>query len=211
MDFLANVPQLPDSLHPDARLYADRMAEIRQRVGIIRHTVASVKSSGQEDLASIELIFLQFRKCLELIAFGSLIANREAYSREHEKFASDWRVKRLIERLRRLNPDFFPVPVSAPVRTGPRDIHVAAAKAPYLTVDDLIRLYDTCADILHVPNPFAGSASVRHIGYGVEEWTSRIQGLLRWHYIQQTQSSRWLVEIPSEGPVRVYPSESLAK
>jgi hypothetical protein len=53
---------------------------------------------------STETIFLQMRKVCELIAFGSLIANRELYSQHYETFAEDWRLGRVVDKLRKVNP-----------------------------------------------------------------------------------------------------------
>jgi hypothetical protein len=36
---------------------------------------------------TVESVCLQIRKILELVAFSSLIANREIYSAQHKKFA----------------------------------------------------------------------------------------------------------------------------
>ena len=46
----------------DARLYANGVAEIRQRIDIARDTVARVREKKEQDLVSVETIFLQMRK-----------------------------------------------------------------------------------------------------------------------------------------------------
>jgi hypothetical protein len=68
----------------DAKRYANGMAEIRQRLGIARTAVARIRDTQNQDLVSTETIFLQMRKVCELIAFGSLIANKELYSQHYE-------------------------------------------------------------------------------------------------------------------------------
>jgi len=35
-------------------------------------------------------------------------------SQLYETFAEDWRLGRIVDKLRKVNPDFFPVPMSAP-------------------------------------------------------------------------------------------------
>ena len=76
----------------DAKRYANGMAEIRQRLGIARRAVARIRETQNQDLVSTETIFLQMRKVCELIAFGSLIANKELYFQHYETFAEDWRL-----------------------------------------------------------------------------------------------------------------------
>jgi len=65
---------------PDAKRYANSMADIRQRLGIARTAVARIREAQNQDIVNTETIFLQMRKVCELIAFGSLIANKELYS-----------------------------------------------------------------------------------------------------------------------------------
>ena len=112
----------------DAKRYANGMAEIRQRVGIARMAVARIRETRNQDLVSTETIFLQMRKICELIAFGSLIANKELYSQHYETFAEDWRLGRVVDKLRKVNPNFFPVPMSAPYEVASAPAHVAGER-----------------------------------------------------------------------------------
>ena len=90
------VPAAPVSTE-DAKRYANGIAEIRQRLGIARTAVARIRETRNQDLVSTETIFLQMRKVCELIAFGSLIANKELYSQHYETFAEDWRLGRVVD------------------------------------------------------------------------------------------------------------------
>lgn len=139
----------------DTKRYANGMVEIRQRLGIARATVARIRETQNQDLVSTETIFLQMRKVCELIAFGSLIANRDLYAQHHAEFAKDWRLKRMVERLKKINPAFFPVPTAAPVQTAPGHFHLGTSVALSVTEDELVTLYDTCGRILHTRNPFS--------------------------------------------------------
>ncbi len=56
---------------------------------------------------NVESLYLQFRKTLELIAFGSLIANREKYSEARAEYASDWNAKRVLKLVSVLTPCFI--------------------------------------------------------------------------------------------------------
>ena len=62
----------------------------------------------------VELVFVQFRKILELIAFGSLTANREVYEKVRADSQNDWNAKRLLDKLARVNSELYPVPLMPP-------------------------------------------------------------------------------------------------
>lgn len=200
-----NLPELPNELHPDAVMYANRMAEIRTRLGRISSAVDRIKRERKQDDSDIEMIFVQFRKCCELIALGSLIANKKAYSEQYADFASDWRLSRIVDKLRKVNPDFFPVPMSEPVKGAGR-ANFTLAKEGFLTEAEMIRLYNIAGKLLHSRNPFSTEDPTHDIGFSVDGWVTRLNRLLRWHYIQQTESSRWLVQVPETGNVHVYPT-----
>jgi len=67
------------------------MEEIRDRLGLIA-AVGEHKISTSVQVFDIELAFLQLRKSLELIAFASLIANKDKYSAAYANFASQLRI-----------------------------------------------------------------------------------------------------------------------
>jgi hypothetical protein len=203
---LSTLPEMSGPGTEDAQRYASCMAEVRQRLEIARNTVAKVRAAGQEDVASTEVIFIQLRKCTELIVFGSLIAHKDSYSQHYADFRNDGRAKKLVEHLEKINPAFYPVPMSAPVKTGPSSFTIADMTEPFLTKEDLVHLFDIASRILHIRNPFLLDDPTLNIEFSVDEWIGRIHTLLKWHYIQQTHGPRWLVEIPDVGPVHVYPS-----
>ena len=70
-------------------------------------------TTGDETF-NIELVFVQLRKTLELIAFASLTTNKQKYSAAYANFATHWRVKDTLKALEKINPDFYPVPLKPP-------------------------------------------------------------------------------------------------
>jgi hypothetical protein len=187
----------------DAKRYANGMAEIRQRLGIARTAVSRIRETRNQDLVSTETIFLQMRKVCELIAFGSLIANKELYSQHYETFAEDWRLGRVVDKLRKVNPDFFPVPMSAPYEVAPGHKQAGPSLALSITEGELVDLYNICGRILHSRNPFSTADATHQIGHTVDEWLARLEGLLRWHRIQLVNGAMWLVNMPDSGDVHV--------
>jgi hypothetical protein len=63
----------------DATLYVNSMSRIRECVELIEKVFTDAIDLGSETFRA-ELIFLQFRKMLEEIAFSSLAANKDKYS-----------------------------------------------------------------------------------------------------------------------------------
>jgi hypothetical protein len=97
----------------EIEFYVKNMAELRQRLGIVQAVVNRRTGTGHETFDA-ELIFIQLRKTLELIAFGSLCANKKRYSEVHQNFAQHWSAKRLLNDLEKVNPRFYPEPLSDP-------------------------------------------------------------------------------------------------
>ena len=102
----------------DVQIYADCMARIRHRIDIVQTIVSGGIRIGHADQTA-ELIFVQFRKTLEEIAFASLSANKEKYSEVYANFSKHWRVKDMLVVMDTVNPNFYPVPLPAPVEIAP--------------------------------------------------------------------------------------------
>src|ERR1700694_3086237 len=98
----------------DTILYINCMEEVRDRINLVTTIVAHTVTTGRE-VFDIELVFLQLRKVLELVAFASLTANKEKYSLAHAEFTEHWKAKRMLQELAKINPDFYPIPVAPPV------------------------------------------------------------------------------------------------
>src|SRR5258708_7730918 len=90
--------------------YLACMSELVERLGVIAARLDAVKEGGPT-FQDYEIIALSFRKCVELIVFSSLVAHKDTYSKAHSEFEKHWNAKRLMENLRKLHPDFYPVPI----------------------------------------------------------------------------------------------------
>jgi hypothetical protein len=125
----------------NATTYCNCMAQIRQRISLIQRVLDRTTPTGEE-VFDIEIIFVQFRKILELIAFSTLTANKEKYSIAHANFALHWNAKSMLSAVEKLNPDFYPVPHGLPeiLPTGVKNITGLAEG--FLTKKDFELLYD---------------------------------------------------------------------
>jgi len=107
----------------DNVVYANCMEKVRQRVSTIHWLVATARSFRTEHFLITESVFVQFRKTLELIAFASLSAHRKQYSEAYANFQLHWRAKDMLKAVKALNPDFYPIPLLPPVKTGENSWH----------------------------------------------------------------------------------------
>lgn len=72
---LGKVPPDPAS---DRTTYANCMKKVQQRIAAIKWLVETAKQFESQHFILVESIFIQFRKILELIAYASISANKEA-------------------------------------------------------------------------------------------------------------------------------------
>jgi hypothetical protein len=192
------------SSNSDAALYANSMSRIRERVELIEKVYTDAIDLGS-DAFRAELIFLQFRKILEEMAFSSLVANKDKYSELNAKFAEHWKAERILEAVKQINPDFYPIPLEAPTWNG-QVHHFEPIREGFLTTEDFGILYQASSEVLHTRNPYKGGDTTIQVKYKVPEWISRIQCLLSWHQVTLVDGGSWVVNIPPAGPVQTYPT-----
>lgn len=200
-----SAPPVPEEM----KIYVRCMTEIRQRIGAIRWAVINVELMEKESFVFAEVVFIQFRKILELVAFASLTANRDHYSAAHATFGDHYKAKLILQAVGSLNPDFYPVPLQ-PAKVQPEGkFLLEPTTETYLTREDFEYLYDRAGDALHARNPFSKRDPKIDLKYKVTEWVLLIQRLLRFHTVKLAGTeSRWLVQVPAEGPVQVLASDA---
>jgi len=159
------------------------MEEIKIRFLVIVNFIRDNKSTGN-DITDIEFVTLQFRKILELIALSSIVSNKEKYSEVREKFENDWNAKNIIRELERINPEFYPRPVSKVTSHDPSvNYHFEQIKNGYLTKSAFLKLYEKCGGLLHAENPFGSKKDYASIKQNANEWLNKIQKLLDLHCV----------------------------
>lgn len=185
----------------DTKLYINCMEEVRFRLNFVRDLPARNGTTGYQVIDQ-ELVFLQLRKMLELIAFASLTANKAKYNAAYRKLTTVWNAKEMLRNLERINPEFYPLPVQPPQLQADGTKHFGAVD-DFLTKDDFISLYDVASTFLHVGNPFGNADPVIKMRYNVKQWLERIQALLKLHVVRLVDGNLWIVEIPVQGPVKM--------
>jgi hypothetical protein len=190
--------------------YCNCMEEIRHRLGIVASLGEHKISTGTKE-TDIELAFLQLRKSLEVLAFASLIANKDKYSIAHANFASHWKAKGMLECIEKLNPDFYPVPLELPKLLDTGVKHCDRIADGFITKPEFELLYDKSSEVLHSRNPFTTKDPVIKLVYSTKQWVERIQRLLAFHLVRLVDEKIWMIHIPNEGPVKGYAAEQTAQ
>jgi len=181
------------------------MEEIRLRTNVLNAFIEG-NATAVYKATNIESTYLQFRKILELVAFGSLVANREAFSVVYTEFARFWNARRLLEDIERVNPGFYPEPIIEKLNPEP-GVKTAWEKkeSGFLTREDFVTLYKQCGAILHAENPYG-----LEVDYGVYErnapmWRGKIIALLNCHLIHLVNDKNiYLVHMQEEQDGRVH-------
>jgi hypothetical protein len=186
----------------DIQIYCGCIERVRHHVSVADTVLAGKINTGRDDLNS-ELIFLHLRKALEEIAFSSLAANREKYSAARAQFATDWRAKGMLEHVAKVNPQFWPIPVTGPQQIAPGHKHFDRVRDGFLTREDFVVLYDAASvQALHTRNPYAPSDGAVELKYTLDRWSTRIKTLLSLHCVKLVDvHGLWVVRVGNEGPV----------
>jgi hypothetical protein len=163
--------------------YAGVMTEIKLRTEVI-----TLHLSGQlhskYPASTIETIGLQFRKVFELIAFSSLAAHRELYSRVYSDFQKHWEAAKLLKNLRRMNSNFYPEPlIEVPSSIPGVKNDLRNRNHDYLTEGDLITAHGRCGSLLHAANPFGRGIDYNYYKQSFPEWLTKIINLLNCHKV----------------------------
>lgn len=164
------------------------MELIKKRIEVILYF--EKRQGGSLYVAStIESVYLQFRKILELIAMGSLIANKEIYSQQNANFAQHWNARKILDSLEKLNPQFYPKPIIE--KDGGSNL--VDKKEGFLTRDDFVTLYNACGEIMHTNNPYGNQTDYDEYLSSITKWRELIMGLLNNHKIRLLNDSNMYV------------------
>jgi hypothetical protein len=192
----------------DNAIYANCIARIRNRLNVVDDVLSGRMPITNQDVLA-EVIFVQFRKSLEELAFASLSANRDVYSAVHAKFSVHWRANDMLAELEKVNPGFYPVSAQAPITTQPGFKHVGRLDDGFMTRDEFAKLYKSSSEVLHTRNPYKEGDPTISIGYTVQEWVARFRNLLRWHFITLVSGNVVLCNMPDQGLIHVYPAAAV--
>jgi len=184
-----------------AKMYCGLMEDLKSRVALVRSFTSGVVRFGSEQFA-YECVSVQLRKVLELIAFGSLCANKAKYSEAYSGFAKHWKAKALLEAIDRLHASFYPKPMDPRIARPDGTRHLDPITEGFLTQAEFVVLYDKCSEVIHTRNPFSASEPTIDFVHSVDQWLDKIMRLLQLHLIVLAgRSEVWLGSMhePSDG------------
>jgi hypothetical protein len=130
---------------------------------------------------------LQLRKVLEIIAFSSLVSNRDSYAAVRTNISRDWHALRIVAHIEKLNPNFYPRPIDRVEASGFR-----ARRCGFLTRLQFENLFKTCGSLLHSTNPFRTGRDFEAFGKKIPGYAARLKTLLGDHIVQLAKSEELL-------------------
>lgn len=133
---------------------------------------------------TLESASLQLRKILELIAFGSLVANADAYTSVYSKVSKQWQAADLLKELGKVNPDFYPVPVIEVPYNAPGVLHqLKKREGDFLSKEEFPEVYGRCGVMAHAANLYGKGIDYAYYSKMLPAWRERIINLLNNHEI----------------------------
>ncbi|GAH38334.1 unnamed protein product, partial [marine sediment metagenome] len=102
----------------------------------------------------LEFSCLQMRKVCELFAFATLIANRKLYEKIRKDFHKDWNFKRILNVVEKVNPKYFPEPLTLIENEEGKKNNFEGIKNDFLLRSDLEKIYSECCDYVHAQNHY---------------------------------------------------------
>lgn len=183
--------------------YCECMEQILHRVGLVINYIDKGETLGNQAF-DYELIALNFRKILELIAFSSLVAHQEAYKESYKNAQKDWSAEKILSKIEDLNPDFYPQPRKRIIQSDGTN-HLDFVERDFLTRKEFKRLYKKCGEVLHVKNILLNDQSYDFL-LSPKEWLEKITALLDNHIVNILGTDEfWFVEMRgADGRVHVY-------
>lgn len=176
--------------------YCNLLEELKLRMKAVQDIVngkVSIASFGHPYFAD-DFVFLQIRKILEIVAFGSMSSNIELYRKTYEKYATHWRAKDILQKLERINKDFYPLPLKPSNERPARDSAklnnayvLENVRSGFLTKDEFEFLYDCSSRVIHSPNPYKEARKI-DLRMSVDDWMHRIASLLWFHQMKLAQT-----------------------
>lgn len=166
----------------DTMPYVKVLEEIKRRTFVINACLED--ETNLTGPPRVELAALQLRMTLELIALGSLAANKELFELQSMRFEKHWRPCEIVKDLEKLNPSFYPVPFKAKHRDCNGVIKHDAVAGEYLTKDELVKVHGICGNVLHARNPFGKPIDYESFAQDIAAWTGKVIRLLNSHEIK---------------------------
>ncbi|MBW4017679.1 hypothetical protein HG533_02460 [Moraxella osloensis] len=190
------------------RKYCILLEEIKLRINSVMEIIDERKNKEQnlnmEEMIQFhmktEFICLQIRKILELIIFGTMVANQEVYKKTYSDFKNHWNVRKIMRKIEIINKNYYPIAMSfGDSKLNDDGINYThelnVLNTEFLTKEEFIKLYDKCSEIIHSPNPFQNNHLI-NFEKTLEDWMYKIVSLIYIHQIKLVNSKHtWLITL----------------
>ena len=187
-------------------IYIGKVKEALDRLKACESFLESYRDS--QDVFAFEAAVLQMRKALECVAYAAIAPNKKEYAAFRAKaekqpdYTKDFHAGKILNLLSKINPDFFPKPVSAPVNLGPGKWHFDKREDESLTKNKFESFYDRLGKFLHADNPWGHDKGVKNLLDDIPKVISSVRLLLSWHFtaIRTPEfNGLWVLEAPANG------------
>lgn len=180
----------------EIRLYNECMHEIIERMNFIK----DLNESKIELLITprnyfIEIICLQFRMILELIILSSLVANKKKYRLVHRTFSETISASKLIENLKSINRDFYPVQFEIQSLKEDDNDFLLVKQSPKsdFPLKEWGKLYASACSYVHAKSPLSKLDNYEKVKSHLLVSFNKIEKLLKAHYIKLTEKDRGFI------------------
>lgn len=188
------------------QIYAAMVQEASQRLAAASTYLLDFGSS--QSLPTIESAILQVRKALEAIALASIAPNRSAYeelrsrAEEQKDYTKDYHAGKIFRVLGKINPDFYPVPLTGPTKMPDGLLFFGRKHDGYLTKKRFESFYDQLGKHLHAHNPWGTNKNLQNLAIDLPAVINEASSLLDLHatFIRtQEFTGAWVVQVPRDG------------
>lgn len=165
----------------------------------------------------LEEAALHLRKALESIAFAAVAPNKNEYAKfrasadQSADYTKDFHASRILQALSHINPDFFPLALSAPIRSADGKWHFEQRTADSMSRNQFEKIYDQLGRLLHAQNPWRERPDAKSLQQNMAAAVRRAEVLIERHaaFIRAPDfSGCWLVEKLTSGAFEIRTAEA---
>ncbi len=188
------------------KIYLGKVEECLNRLKACESFLESYKET--ESIYFLESAILQMRKALECVAYAAIAPNKKEYKEFRAKadrqpdYTRDFHAGKILKMLSRINKDFYPKPVSAPINNGPGKWHFEKRVDESLTKKQFSSFYDRLGKFLHADNPWGNDKGIKNLLEDIPKVMESVKLLLSWHFTKISTpkfTGVWVVEAPFSG------------
>ena len=163
--------------------YSGIVTEIRDRI------LSADTLSGEKNTVFIESTSLQIRKILELVAYLSVLVNRDKLNHDDR---NQYRANIIVDQLNKKTTVFYPLPshMIHPKNNNEQPTLIPLGYTSALSQSDFKDAYQLCGEVLHAQHPLKKKQlDVENVFYKNKEILKKIKNLLQQHTIGIMQES----------------------